>query len=151
MIATPSGSFPGLARSTPTLRAAASAYKSGSLSRTQFEQADSMKRNEISNMSYAAGSAASLAIILIGIGMFHGLHVNDSVQNNSWGLSAFNAFGGAAELALASPWFFLEKRRPGLRRPVGMNIVQAGLWRLYKTVKDIWKLRQSLTYLIGES
>lgn len=109
-----------------------------------------MKRNEISNMSFAAGSAGSLVIIAIGIGMFSAMHVNDSTQKNNWGLSAFNAFGAAAELALALPWFILERRRPGLPCPVGMNIVQAGVWQLYRAAKDIWKLKQSLIYLIGE-
>lgn len=101
-------------------------------------------------MSFAAGSAGSLVIIAIGIGMFKAMHVNDSAQRNNWGLSAFNAFGAAAELALALPWFILEKRRPGLPCPAGMNIVQAGIWQLYRAAKDIWKLKQSLIYLIGE-
>ncbi|KAG8982054.1 hypothetical protein FRC05_000196 [Tulasnella sp. 425] len=143
--------FPGLARSTPVLRAVATAYKDGTLSRAEFEHKDSMKRNEISNMSFAVGSAGSLVVIAIGVGMFFAMHVNDSTQKNNWGLSAFNAFGAAAELALALPWFILEKRRPGLSYPPGMNIVQAGLWQLYRAAKDIWKLKQSLIYLIGES
>jgi len=78
-------SFPGLARSTDTLREAARAYKAGAISRTDFELADSMKRNEISNMSFAVGSAGSLAVIAVGIGIFNALHVNASVQNNNWG------------------------------------------------------------------
>ena len=82
--------------------------------------------------------------------MFKAMHVNSSVQNNNWGLSAFNAFGAAAELALALPWFIFEKRRPGLPCPGNMNIVQAGIWQLYRAGKDIWKLKQSLIYLIGE-
>ena len=109
-----------------------------------------MKRNEISNMSCVVGSAGSLAIIATGIGIFNALHVNASVQNNNWGLSAFNAFGAAAEIALAAPWFILEKRRPGLPYPGNMNIIQAGIWQLYRASKDIWKLRQSLVYLIGK-
>ncbi|KAG8749391.1 hypothetical protein FRC14_001465 [Serendipita sp. 396] len=140
--------FPGLARSTSKLREAAKAYKAGSLSRADFELMDSMKRNEISNMSFAVGSAGSLAVIAIGIGIFNAPHVNDSAQNNNWGLSVFNAFGAAAELVLAAPWFILEKRRPGLPLPSGMNIFQAGIWQLYRALKDIWKLRQSLLYLI---
>ena len=143
-------SFPGLARSTGTLREAAAAFKSGALSRADFELADSTKRNEISNISSFVGSAGSSVIIAIGIGMFKAMHVNSSVQNNNWGLSAFNAFGAAAELALALPWFILEKRRPGLPCPGNMNIVQAGLWQLYRAGKDIWKLKQSVIYLIGE-
>lgn len=73
-------------------------------------------------MSFAVGSAGSLVVIAIGMGMFFAMHVNDSTQKNNRGLSAFNAFGAAAELALALPWFILEKRRPGLPYPPGMNI-----------------------------
>lgn len=101
-------------------------------------------------MSYFVGTAGCSVFIAIGIGMFKAMHVNSAVQNNNRGLSAFNAFGAAAELALALPWFILEKRRPGLPYPGGMNIVQAGLWQLYRASKDIWKLKQSLMYLISE-
>ena len=109
-----------------------------------------MKRNEISNLSAAVGAAGELAVIAIGIGIFKAMRVNLTLQNNSRGLSAFNAFGAAAELALALPWFILEKRRPGLPCPGNMNIIQAGIWQLYRAGKDIWKLKQSLIYLIGE-
>ena len=100
-------------------------------------------------MSAAAGAAGELVIVAIGIGMFKAMRINSTMQNNSWGLSVFNAFAAAAELALALPWFILEKRRPGLSYPGNMNIIQAGLWHLYRAAKDIWKLRQSLIYLIG--
>jgi hypothetical protein len=50
----------------------------------------------------------------------------------------------------AAPWFIIEKRRPGLPCPGNMNIIQAGLWQLYRASKDIWKLKQSLLYLISE-
>ena len=109
-----------------------------------------MKRNEISSLSTAVGAAGELAVVAIGIGMFKALRVNSSVQNNSWGLSAFNAFGAAAELSFALPWFVLEKRRPGLPCPGNMNIVQAGIWQVFRAGKDIWKLKQSLIYLISE-
>ena len=109
-----------------------------------------MKRNEISNMSAAVGSAGSAIIIIIGIGIFVAMHVNSTIRNNSFGLSVFNAFAAGAELALALPWFILEKRRPGLPLPGNMNIIQAGIWQLYAAGKDIWKLKQSLIYLIGE-
>ena len=110
-----------------------------------------MKRNEISNLSNGVGIGGSTIIVAIGIGIFEAVHVNSSIQNNSRGLSAFIAFGAAMGLALALPWFVLEKRRPGLSRPENTNIVQAGLWQVYRTGKDIWKLKQSLIYLISET
>jgi hypothetical protein len=64
-----------------------------------------------------------------------------STENNNWGLSIFNAFGSAAELMLAVPWFILEKRRPGQPTPAGMNIIQAGIWQIYRAALDIWKLK----------
>jgi len=125
------------------------AYKAGAISRAEFDFADSMKRNEISNMSFAVGSAGAIAITAVGVGIFSAVHSNASTENNNWGLSIFNAFGGAAELMLAVPWFILEKRRPGQPTPAGMNIIQAGIWQIYRAALDIWKLKQSLAYLIG--
>ena len=110
-----------------------------------------MKRNEISNMSNSIGIGGSTIIVAIGIGIFKVMHINSSMQNNSRGLSAFIAYEATVELALALPWFVLEKRRPGLSRPENTNIVQAGLWQVYRTGKDIWKLKQSLIYLISET
>ena len=100
-------------------------------------------------MSATVSAVGELVIVAIGIGMFKAMRINSTMQNNSWGLSVFMAFSGAAQLALALPWFILEKRRPGLSYPGNMNIIQTGLWHLYRAAKDIWKLRQSLIYLIG--
>ena len=100
-----------------------------------------MKCNEISNLSAPVSAAGEFTIVAIGIGIFKAIHINSTVKNNSWGLLLFNAFGAAMGLALALPWFVLEKCRPGLPYPRNMNIIQAGIWQLYQTSKDIWKLR----------
>jgi len=67
--------------------------------------------------------------------------------NNNWGLSILIAFASAVWLLLSLPWFFLEKRRPGLD-PEG-NIVLAGFKQLWLALREIWHLRQSLCYLVG--
>jgi len=50
---------------------------------------------------------------------------------------------------LAIPLFVIEKRRPGQTLPPNMNIVSVGFWQLYRACKQIWRLKQSLLYLIG--
>lgn len=76
-----------------------------------------------------------------------GLHVNDSAENNNWGLSVLIAFATGVWILCAIPWFFIERRRPG-QDPKG-NIIIAGLKQLKYAVVHIWHLRQSLAYLIG--
>jgi hypothetical protein len=34
--------------------------------------------------------------------------------------------------------------------PPNMNIVSVGFWQLYRACKQIWRLKQSLLYLVGE-
>ena len=136
--------------STCTFCEAATTFKSGTLSCANFKFSDSMKCNEISNLSAPVSAAGEFTIVAVGIGIFKAIHINSTVKNNSWGLLLFNAFGAAMGLALALPWFVLEKCRPGLPCPRNMNIIQAGLWQLYQTSKDIWKLRWSFIYLTCE-
>lgn len=76
-----------------------------------------------------------------------GLHVNDSVENNNWGLSVLIAFATGVWVLCAIPWFIIERRRPG-QDPKG-NIIVAGLKQLKYAIIHIWHLRQSLAYLIG--
>jgi Vacuole effluxer Atg22 like len=38
---------------------------------------------------------------------------------------------------------------PGQAVPANMNIVTAGFWQVYRAITQIWKLKQSLMYLIG--
>lgn len=139
--------FPGLARNTRELREKARLYEEGEITREQYDHADSMKRNELSNMAFYIQSVGEIVILAIIVGIMFGVDVNASTANNNWGLSVLIAFASGVWLLLSLPWFWLEKRRPGL--DPGMNIVIAGFWQLWHAVTQIWHLRQSLFYLIG--
>lgn len=141
--------FPGLARNTPALRAKAEQLTSGDISREEYDHADSMKRNELSNVAFGVQSLGEIVILAVIVGIMFGLRVNDSESNNNWGLSVLIAFASGVWLLLSIPWFFIEKRRPGESVPKGMNIVTVGFWQLTRALRQIWKLKQSLLYLVG--
>jgi MFS-type transporter involved in bile tolerance (Atg22 family) len=140
--------FPGLARNTPEMRATAIEYQEGRIDRDAYDFADSMKRNELSNMAFIVQSVAEIVILAIIVGIMFGLDVRASTENNNWGLSVLIAFVSGVWLLLAIPWFIWEKRRPG--QDPGMNIVLAGFWQLRRAMMQVWKLKQSFFYLIGE-
>ncbi|KAK3708626.1 hypothetical protein LTR37_011348 [Vermiconidia calcicola] len=139
--------FPGLARNTLELRDKAREFEAGEISREQYDFADSMKRNELSNVAFYIQSMGEIVILAVIVGIMFGVNVNASQANNNWGLSVLIAFATGIWLLLAIPWFILEKRRPG--QDPGMNIVLAGFWQLRRAVTQIWQLKQSLAYLIG--
>jgi MFS-type transporter involved in bile tolerance (Atg22 family) len=141
--------FPGLARNTPTLRQAAEKFNSGEISRDEYDAVDSRKRNEICNTGLYVVGIGEIPLVGIGIGILYGVKSNASTANNSWGLSVFIAWSSVIWLVLAIPWFILEKRRPGQPLPPGKNIVTAGLWQLKRAAAEIWRLKQTLAYLIG--
>ncbi|KAE8444004.1 hypothetical protein EG329_001133 [Mollisiaceae sp. DMI_Dod_QoI] len=121
--------FPGLARNTPELRQKAEAYQAGEITRQEYDYADSLKRSELSNMAFYIQSLGEIVILAIIVGILFGLKVNDSTANNNWGLSALIAFATGV--------------------PPGMNIISVGFWQLYRALRQIWHLKQSLIYLIG--
>lgn len=139
--------FPGLARNTRKMRAKAQAYEDGEITRQEYDHADSMKRNQLSNMAFVTQSAGEMVILAIIVGVLFGLNVDASTANNNWGLSVLIAFASGVWLLLSIPWFILEKRRPGMK--AGTNIIIAGFWQLWHAITQIWHLRQSLCYLIG--
>lgn len=141
---------PGLARNTPTMREHAERYNAGEISREEYDTIDSLKRNEIINMGLFYDGVGQIPLIAIGIGILYGLHANASTANNNWALSVLIAWTSAYWIITAIPWFVLEKRRPGQPLPPGKNYLTAGLWQIYRAATQIWKLKQSLAYLIGK-
>ncbi|KAA6412710.1 MAG: MFS general substrate transporter [Lasallia pustulata] len=141
--------FPGLARNTPQLRDKAQAYSAGSITRDEYDFADMMQRSRLSNMAFYIQSLGEIVILAVIVGVLYGVNVRASQANNNWGLSVLIAFATGVWLLLAVPWFVLEKRRPGQPLPPHMNIVMVGLWQLYRALTQIWRLKQSLLYLIG--
>lgn len=140
--------FPGLARNTKDLRIKAEEFAEGKIDRAEYEFADMMKRNELSNVAFYTQSVFEILILAVIVGIMFALHVNDSAANNNWGLSVLIAFATGVWILCAIPWFVLEKRRPG-QDPGRSNIVVAGFKQLVYASQQIWQLRQSLAYLAG--
>jgi len=141
--------FPGLARNTPQLRAKAEEYTAGNITRDEYDYADTLQRSRLSNMAFYIQSCGEIVILAVIVGILFGVHVKDSEANNNFGLSVLITFATAVWLLLAIPWFIIEKRRPGQSLPPRMNIVMVGFWQLYRALTQIWRLKQSLLYLVG--
>lgn len=141
--------FPGLARNTPQLRAKAEELTNGTITRDEYDYADTLQRSRLSNMAFYIQSCGEIVILALVVGVLYGVHVTASQANNNYGLSALIAFATGVWVLLAIPWFILEKRRPGQPLPPNMNIVMVGFWQLYRGVTQTWRLKQSLFYLIG--
>ncbi|KAI5464400.1 putative autophagy protein [Mariannaea sp. PMI_226] len=140
--------FPGLARNTAEMKALADDLLAGKITREEYDFADSMKRSQLSNVAFYIQSVAEVVILAIIVGIMFGIDVNASEANNNWGLSVLVAFASGVWLLVSLPWFFMEKRRPG-QDPGKQNIVLAGLSQLYYAMRQVWKLKQSLLYLVG--
>jgi hypothetical protein len=74
--------FPSLARNTVELRNKADEYNAGTITRDEYDFADMMKRNELSNMSFYIQSVGEIVILAVIVGIMFGVRVNDSEANN---------------------------------------------------------------------
>ncbi|TVY42175.1 Autophagy-related protein [Lachnellula occidentalis] len=100
--------FPGLARNTPEMKDKADAYIAGTITRDEYNYADSLMRSRLANVALCIQSLAEVFMLAIIIGIMFGLKVKDSDANNNWGLSVIITFGSAIWLIVSLPWFFLE-------------------------------------------
>jgi MFS-type transporter involved in bile tolerance (Atg22 family) len=100
-------------------------------------------------MAFYIQSLGELVILAVIVGILFAVNVNASTANNNRGLSVLIAFATGIWLLLAIPWFLKEKRRAGQEVPRNMNIITVGFWQLYRAIRQIWHLKQSLVYLIG--
>ena len=141
--------FPGLARNTKAIREEAERYNAGIISRDDYDYADTMQRSRLSNMAFYVQSCGEIIVLAAIVGVLYGVDVRASQAANDYGLSVLIAFVTGVWLALSLPWFFIEKRRPGQSLPPGKNIVMVGFWQLWNAISQIWRLKQSLIYLIG--
>lgn len=141
--------FPALARNLPVMTEARGRVEGGEMTKREFDRIDEKERSRLSNVAFYVQSVGEVVILAVIVGIMFAVHVNDSVEANNWGLSVLVAFATACWVALSVPWFVLEKTRPGLKVPVGMNLVSVGFWQLKEALGKIWHLRQSLIYLIG--
>ncbi|KAJ5081777.1 hypothetical protein NUU61_010041 [Penicillium alfredii] len=140
--------FPGLARNTSEMKDTADAYAVGTISRDEYNYTDTMMRSRLANIAFYVQSVAEIGILAVIVGIMFGLDVNAGEAKNNWGLSVLIAFVSGVWLLVSIPWFFLEKRRPG-QDPGQRSVLIAGLWQLWHAMQQIWKLKQSLVYLIG--
>lgn len=141
--------FPSLARNTTKLKDSRLQYESGDITLEELDRRDEMERSRLSNVSFYIQSVGEVVILAIIVGIMFGVRVDDSVENNNWGLSVLIAFATAVWVVLSLPWFFVEKKRPGMQIPPGYNIVTVGFWQLYEALTQIRQLKQSLIFLAG--
>lgn len=132
------------------MRRKAEELKAGSISRAEYDRIDSMSRSKMYNIPNYIVSPFQVSILAICVIILYRLDANESDAKSDWGVSVVIAFVSALGLAFALPWFVLEKRRPGQTPPANMNIIRAGLWQWRQTASHIWRLKQTLLYLIGE-
>ena len=141
--------FPSLARNTTQLKESRLAYEAGDIALGELDRRDEMERSRLSNVSFWIQSVGEVVMLAVIVGIMFGVHVDASASNNNWGLSVLIAFATACWLVLSIPWFLLEKKRPGMVIPAGLNVVTVGFWQLHEAVTQIWHLKQSLIYLAG--
>lgn len=127
----------------------------------------SLSRNRISNMSFAICSAGEIVILAIMVGILKGLKSDENTENNTKAFSVLIAFSGGvwckflrfasinanpltrvATVLCALPWFFLEKRRPGLSLPPGTSLLTIGIKQTYVAFRECLRLKQTFLYLI---
>ncbi|KAL4996944.1 autophagy-related protein 22-like protein [Aspergillus recurvatus] len=140
--------FPGLARNTVEMKNKADEYQSGYITREEYDFADTTKRSQLANIAFYVQSVGEIFILAVIVGIMFGLKVDDSQANNNWGLSVLIAFASGVWLLVSLPWFVLEKRRPG-QDTGGRSIVVAGFKQIYEAARQIWRLKQSVLYLVG--
>ncbi|GKU12761.1 autophagy protein [Fusarium langsethiae] len=141
--------FPSLARNTPQLKEAALQFESGDITQQEMDRKDEMERSRLSNVAFYIQSVGEVVILAMIVGVMFGVKVDKSPENNNWGLSVLVAFATACWFVLSIPWFFIEKKRPGMKVPDHLNIVTVGFWQLWEALTQIWHLKQSLIYLVG--
>ncbi|KAH9944825.1 MFS general substrate transporter [Amylocystis lapponica] len=137
--------FPGLARDLPEVKESAEKVWTAQKQHAQFE---SISRNRISNVSFTVCSVGEVFILVVMVGILKGLHSNASTENNTKAFSVLIAFSGGIWLLCALPWFFLEKRRPGLSLPPGTSLLTIGFKQTYVAFRECMKLKQTFLYLI---
>ncbi|KDR78969.1 hypothetical protein GALMADRAFT_266386 [Galerina marginata CBS 339.88] len=140
--------FPGLAHDLPEVEQSRSEMESGGKSRQEHDRFHSLARNRISNVSFAVCSAGEIIILAIMVGILKGLHSEQSTENNTKAFSVLIAFSGGIWLVCASPWFFFEKRRPGLGLPPGTTLLTIGFKQLHVALRECMRLKQTFLYLI---
>ncbi|KAJ7707361.1 autophagy-related protein 22-like protein [Mycena rosella] len=140
--------FPGLARDLPEVKESLAEVKSGQKPFGEHTTLTSLSRNRISNMSFAISSLGEIVVLAIMVGILKGVKSDESTENNTKAFSILIAFSGGVWLLCAIPWFFLEKRRPGLNLPPGTTLLTIGFKQTYAAFRECLRLKQTFLYLV---
>ncbi|OJT02457.1 Autophagy-related protein 22 [Trametes pubescens] len=140
--------FPGLARDLSNVQDSAEKFAAGEKTHVEHADYESMERNRISNVSFAVCSAGEIIILAVMVGILKGLKSDASTENNTKAFSVLIAFAGGIWLLCALPWFFLEKRRPGLALPAGASMLTIGFKQTVVAFRECMRLKQTFLYLI---
>ncbi|CCL99290.1 uncharacterized protein FIBRA_01306 [Fibroporia radiculosa] len=140
--------FPGLARDLPEVKKSAADVTDGKKTLDDHENFESLSRNRISNVSFTVSSVGEILILAVMVGIIKGLDAGASTENNTKAFSVLIAFSGGVWLLCALPWFFLEKRRPGLALPPQTSLLTVGFKQTYIAFRECMKLKQTFLYLI---
>ncbi|OBZ72524.1 Autophagy-related protein 22 [Grifola frondosa] len=140
--------FPGLARGLPEVKLSTSQVMGGTKTPEEHANLESISRNRISNVSFAVSSAGEIIILAVMVGILKGLKSDASTENNTRAFSVLIAFSGGIWLLCSLPWFFLEKRRPGLSLPSGSSMLTIGFKQTFVAFRECLRLKQTFLYLI---
>ncbi|EJD06852.1 uncharacterized protein FOMMEDRAFT_75769 [Fomitiporia mediterranea MF3/22] len=140
--------FPGLARDLPEVKASAKEVQTSHKSQEEHAQFESLQRNRISNVAFAISSAGEVIILAIMVGILKAVKSDESTENNTKAFSVLIAFAGGVWALCALPWFFIEKRRPGLTLPPGTSLLTVGFRQTYVALLECMRLKQTFLYLI---
>jgi MFS-type transporter involved in bile tolerance (Atg22 family) len=99
-------------------------------------------------MSFTICSLGEIVVLAIMVGILKGVKSDASTENNTKAFSILIAFSGAVWLVCALPWFFFEKRRPGLRLPPGTSLLTIGFKQTYVAFRECLRLKQTFLYLV---
>ncbi|KAF9223902.1 MFS general substrate transporter [Gyrodon lividus] len=140
--------FPGLTRHLPEVQESAKEVQEGTKDMDEHVAFESLSRNRVSNISLTISSVGEIFILVLMVGILEGMKAGDTTENNTRAFSALIAFSGAVWLVCALPWFFIEKRRPGLSLPPGSSLLTIGFRQTYVAIRECLRLKQTFLYLI---
>ncbi|KIK55158.1 hypothetical protein GYMLUDRAFT_248957 [Collybiopsis luxurians FD-317 M1] len=140
--------FPGLVRDLPEVKQSLVEVKEGKKDLEAHTKFTSLSRNRVSNIAFTVQSVGEVIILAIMVGILRGLKSDESTENNTKAFSVLIAFAGGVWLLVALPWFFLEKRRPGLKLPPSTSLLTVGFKQTYVALRECLRLKQTFLYLV---
>ncbi|KAJ2961191.1 hypothetical protein NQZ79_g3494 [Umbelopsis isabellina] len=140
--------FPTLAVNDPKVRTA----RREGMPKPDYMVLESLSRNHYSTISTTWSNVGFLLISIIIIGLFQGLAKGWNADINNlpnYSLSIASAVCGGFWLICAIPWFFIQKKRPGVPLPKGQSYLTQGWVSTIHAFKECKRLPQTFWYLLG--